>query len=63
MGQVMLFCLPFTPNTTIIRKVSGADISVPFILGLAALPVIISTVQIDTNTSAILALLGQHTAI
>jgi hypothetical protein len=31
-------------------------------LGLAALPVNNMTVQIDTNTSAILALLGQHTA-
>jgi hypothetical protein len=52
----------YRQNTTIIRKVSGADISVPFILGLAALPVNNMTVQIDTNTSAILALLGQHTA-
>lgn len=60
-SNVILFAI-YRTNTTIIRKVSGADISVPFILGLAALPVNNMTVQIDTNTSAILALLGQHTA-
>jgi hypothetical protein len=49
-------------NTTIISKVSGADISLPFVLGLAALPVNNMTVQIDTNTSQTLALMGQHTA-
>ena len=60
-SNTVLFAI-YRTNTTIIRKVSGADISVPFILGLAALPVNNMTVQIDTNTSAILALLGQHTA-
>jgi hypothetical protein len=42
--------------------VSGADISLPFVLGLAALPVNNMTVQIDTNASAMLVLLGQHVA-
>jgi hypothetical protein len=60
-SNTVLFAI-YRTNTTIIRKVSGADISVPFILGLAALPVNNMTVQIDTNTSAMLALLGQHTA-
>lgn len=47
-------------NTTIVRKVSGADIALPFVLGLSALPVENMTVTIDTNTSGALALLGQH---
>lgn len=59
--NIVLFAI-YRTNTTIVRKVSGADISAPFVLGLAALPVNNMTVQIDTNTSAILALLGQHTA-
>lgn len=60
-SNTVLFAI-YRTNTTIIRKVSGADISAPFVIGLAALPVNNMTVQIDTNTSAILALLGQHTA-
>lgn len=60
-NNTILFAI-YRQNTTIISKVSGADISLPFVLGLAALPVNNMTVQIDTNTSAILALLGQHTA-
>lgn len=47
-------------NTTIVRKVAGADIAMPFVLGLSALPVENMTVTIDTNTSGALALLGQH---
>jgi hypothetical protein len=49
-------------NTTIVRKVAGADIALPFVLGLSALPVENMTVTIDTNTSGALALLGQHVA-
>lgn len=49
-------------STTIVRKVSGADIALPFVLGLSALPVENMTVTIDTNTSGALALLGQHVA-
>jgi len=60
-SNTVLFAI-YRTNTTIVRKVSGADITLPFVLGLAALPVNNMTVQIDTNTSAILALLGQHTA-
>jgi len=60
-SNTVLFAI-YRTNTTIVRKVSGADITLPFVLGLAALPVNNMTVQIDTNTSAMLALLGQHTA-
>lgn len=60
-SNTVLFAI-YRQNTTIISKVSGADISLPFVLGLAALPVNNMTVQIDTNTSATLALLGQHVA-
>lgn len=49
-------------STTIVRKVAGADIALPFVLGLSALPVENMTVTIDTNTSGALALLGQHVA-
>lgn len=49
-------------STTIVRKVSGADIALPFVLGLSALPAENMTVTIDTNTSGALALLGQHVA-
>lgn len=49
-------------NTTIVRKVAGADIALPFVLGLSALPTENMTVTIDTNTSGALALLGQHVA-
>lgn len=48
-------------STTIVRKVAGADIALPFVLGLSALPAENMTVTIDTNTSGALALLGQHT--
>ncbi len=60
-NNTILFAI-YRQNTTIISKVSGADISLPFVLGLAALPVNNMTVLIDTNTSATLALLGQHVA-
>jgi len=60
-SNAVLFAI-YRQNTTIISKVSGADISLPFVLGLAALPVNNMTVLIDTNTSQTLALLGQHTA-
>lgn len=60
-SNTVLFAI-YRTNTTIIRKFSNVDISVPFILGLSALPTNNMTVQIDTNASAMLALLGQHTA-
>jgi len=60
-GDTILFSI-HRQSTAIVSKVSGADISAPFVMGLAALPVNNMTVQIDTNTSAMLALLGQHTA-
>ena len=47
-------------NTTIVHKVSGADIALSFVIGLSALPTENMTVTIDTNTSGALALLGQH---
>ena len=59
--NIVLFAI-YRTNTTIVRKVSGADISAPFVMGLAALPTNNMTVLIDTNASAMLALLGQHTA-
>lgn len=59
--NIVLFAI-YRTNTTIARKVSGADISAPFVMGLAALPTNNMTVQIDTNTSQTLALMGQHTA-
>ena len=59
--NIVLFAI-YRTNTTIVRKVSGADISAPFVMGLAALPTNNMTVQIDTNTSQTLALMGQHTA-
>ena len=49
-------------NTTIVHKVSGADIALSFVIGLSALPTENMTVTIDTNTSGALALLGQHVA-
>lgn len=60
-NNTVLFAI-YRTNTTIVSKVSGADISAPFVMGLAALPTNNITVQIDTNASAMLALLGQHTA-
>lgn len=60
-GDTILFSI-HRQSTAIVSKVSGADISAPFVMGLAALPVNNMTVQIDTNASAMLALLGQHTA-
>ena len=60
-SNTVLFAI-YRTNTTIIRKFSNVDISVPFILGLSALPTNNMTVEIDTNASAMLALLGQHTA-
>jgi hypothetical protein len=60
-SNTVLFAI-YRQNTPLISKVSGADIAAPFVLGLAALPVNNMTVQIDTNTSQTLALMGQHTA-
>lgn len=58
-NNTVLFAI-YRTNTTIIRKSPNADIAVPFILGLSALPINNMTVTIDTNTSGALALLGQH---
>jgi len=60
-NNTMLFAI-HRQGTLIINKVLGVDISMPFVLGLVALPINNMTVQIDTNASAMLALLGQHTA-
>ncbi|TQC96405.1 hypothetical protein FK216_12005 [Moraxellaceae bacterium AER2_44_116] len=60
-NNTILFAI-YRQNAAIISKVSGGDISAPFVMGLAALPVNNMTVQIDANTNAMLALLGQHTA-
>jgi len=60
-NNTVLFAI-YRTNTTIIRKSPNADIAVPFVLGVSALPINNMTVQIDTNASAMLALLGQHVA-
>ena len=60
-NNTLLFAI-HRQSTTIVRKVAGADIALPFVLGLSALPVENMTVTIDTNTSGALALLGQHVA-
>lgn len=60
-GATVLFMI-YRQNTRIINKVSGVDIAIPFSLALSSLPANNITVQLDTNISAMLALLGQHTS-
>lgn len=61
LSNTVLFAI-YRQNTTIINKVAGVDIAIPFSLGLGALPTNNITVQLDTNISAMMALLGQHAA-
>lgn len=61
-NNTILFAI-YRQGTTIINKVAGVDIAIPFALGLGALPTSNITVQLDTNISAMMALLGQHTSL
>ncbi|PTQ87083.1 hypothetical protein [Agitococcus lubricus] len=61
-SNTILFAI-YRQGTTIINKVAGVDIAIPFSLGLGALPASNITVQLDTNISAMMALLGQHTSL
>lgn len=61
-SNTILFAI-YRQGTTIINKVAGVDIAIPFSLGLGALPASNITVQLDTNISAMMALLGQHSSL
>ena len=60
-NNTVLFCHS-PPKHNHCTQGSRADIALPFVIGLSALPTENMTVTIDTNTNGALALLGQHTA-